>query len=761
MRIAAVAFLFGVLAVQQLAALPSLWWALAVIPGILLALWHPRWLIIVFVIAGAAWVSWRADLILQEHLAPELEGRDIVVDGFVADLPRPGEYGVRFAFDVGRAEADGAAVTIPRRILLSTNFDRGLVPRAGQHWQFAVRLKRPVGFQNPGGSDYEAHLFRHRLRATGYVRAHPAPLYLGEGGGLYHVDRWRQRLGERMQALLPDNAYSGLVVALANGDDGGVGDAQWETLRRTGTLHLVAISGMHISLIAGLIYFLVRFLWSLPGTTVLRLPAPLAGAIAGLIAASFYAALAGFVIPTQRALVMLAVAMGAILLRRRVPPSQLLAVALIAVLVLDPLAVIAPGFWLSYAAVAVIIYVMHSEQSGRNLWRKWGYLQWAITVGMLPLMLWLFQQVSLAAPVANLMAVPVFDLLVVPLTLLGALSIGLGADAVATWLFQAGALLLSLLWYPLEALARLEFAQWAQHRPPAWALACGFVGALLLLAPRGWPGRAVGVVWLLPMFLVRPTAPGPGEVWFTLLDVGQGLAAVVRTESHVLVYDAGARRSARFDIGRLVVVPYLRARGVDRIDALLISHGDNDHAGGAASVMQALRVDRVLTGTPNVPGETCHAGQTWRWDNVEFAVLSPEHGQQSGKHNDASCVLRVRSRHGTILLPGDIGKIAEGLLVEREGANLAADIMVAPHHGSRTSSTPLFLEAVRPNHVVFPVGYRNSYRHPHPQVVERYAALGTRLYDSASSGALEFRLQETGIDVSAYREHNRRYWFTY
>ncbi len=740
--------------VQQLPELPSLMWALALVPAAALGFWHPRWLILFFFLGGFVWASFRADVILQQRLPAELEGRDLVVEGYVADLPELTEYGVRFVLDVERAYVDDVPVVVPPRVRVTAH---ELRPHAGDHWRLNVRLKRPHGLQNPGGFDYEAYLFRNRIRATGYVREEAAAQRLDEGSGLYSINRAREQLGSRMQALMPERAQAGLIVALANGDSSGVTDSQWETLRATGTLHLVAISGLHITLIAGVVFWLVRFLWSLPGRTVLWLPAQLAGAIGGLIAACGYAALAGFVIPTQRALIMLAVAMGAVLLRRRVSPVPLLAIALLLVLLFDPFAVMAPGFWLSYAAVAVIVYVMHGEHKDARWWQKWGYLQVAIAVGMLPLMLWLFQRISLVAPVANLLAVPVFDLIVVPLTLLGALGVTIGTDTFAGWMFAAGDALLGWLWRALEFLAALDYTQWTQHRPAAWTLACGLVGVLLLLAPRGWPARTVGLVWLLPMFLVRPAAPGAGEVWFTLLDVGQGLAAVVRTEHHLLVFDTGSRWSARSDAGRAVVIPYLRAYGIDRIDTLLVSHGDNDHAGGAASILNAVRVERVLSGAPKVAGEPCRAGLEWRWDGVEFSVLNPAH--EIGKHNDASCVLRVRGAHGVVLLPADIEKAAERALVAREGRGLVADILVAPHHGSRTSSSADFLQTVHARYVAFPVGYRNRYRHPHPAIVERHRALGSILYDSPSGGALEFRLRETGVEVSAYRLQHRRYWF--
>ncbi|MDH3309225.1 MAG: DNA internalization-related competence protein ComEC/Rec2 [Gammaproteobacteria bacterium] len=751
------AFLVGVLWVQQLAALPSLWWSLLLLPLLGLALWRPLWFMVLFFVAGVTWMSFRAGLILEEDLPRELEGQDLVVEGMIDDIPRRADYGQRFELEVTRAEHEGKPVSIPRRILLTSRAP-GFQPHAGETWRLKVRLKRPHGYQNPGGFDYEAHLFRDRIRAKGYVRDDVAPMSLGGEPAWHNINRLRQDLGERIRERLPGNDYAGIIVALANGDGRGLGTEQWEVLRRTGTLHLVAISGLHISLIAGVMFFLARWLWALPGSTVLRLPAPQFGAICALLAASCYAALAGFVVPTQRALIMLAVAMSGILLRRRFPSSQLLAVAGLAVLIYDPLAIMAVGFWLSFAAVAVILLVIQGDRSLKPLVWRLGYIQWAIALGMLPLMLAMFQQVSLVAPVANMLAVPVFDLMVVPLTLLGALWLGIVPD-VAGILFQLAAWLLHLLWQALAGLAELSFSQLSQPAPPMWALLCGGMGVILMLAPRGWPARWVGGVWLLPLFLIRPAGPAPAEVWFTLLDVGQGLAAVVRTQGHTLLFDAGPR-FGDFDTGKAVVEPYLRASGVRRLDALLISHGDNDHTGGAFSVLRALPVDKRLSSVPEtLPGaKQCQRGQSWSWDGVDFLMLSPD-DDRTRPQNDSSCVLLVRSRFGSILLPGDIEAGAEKRLVELWGDRLRAEILVAPHHGSKTSSTSGFIEAVAPRHVLFPIGYRNRHRHPHPDVVQRYAERGIRLHDSASAGALEIRLRADGLEVTAYRDWHRRYWY--
>lgn len=755
MRSAALAFLVGIVFVQQLSTLPSLAWTLALIPLVLLAWRFPRVWPLVFLVGGVVWVSLRAGLILAERLPADLEGVDLTLTGIVADIPRATDYGTRFEFVVVEAEADAVPVSAPSRILLTSAL-RDFAPRAGETWRLRARLKRPHGFQNPGGFDYEAYLFRSRIGATGYVRGEETPQQVIQGAGRFAIDAVRQRLGERITALTRSD-YAGLVVALANGDGRGISDTQWEVLRQTGTLHLVAISGLHISLIGGIGFFVGRFLWALPGFTVLRLPAPHAGAIAAMVAATLYAALAGFVIPTQRALIMLAVAMLAIGWRRHVAPSQVLAIALLAVLLHDPLAVMAPGFWLSFAAVAVILYVAQGT-TPRSLWRRWGYLQLAIAIGMLPLMLWLFQQASLVAPLANLAAVPVFDVLAVPLTLGGVGLLGMGFESVAALLFNAAATLLYGLWLALEALARIEAGQWVQHRPSAIALICASIGSVWLLAPHGWPARWIGAVWLLPMLWMRPPAPATGELWFTLLDVGQGLAAVVRTERHVLVYDTGARFSARFDAGRAAVVPYLRALGIERVDRLIVSHGDNDHIGGAASLLGMMPIASVQSSVPERLGaDSCVAGERWQWDGVEFVMLNPPSGGATSD-NDGSCVLLIKSRYGRVLLPGDITQRAERRLASG-AADLAADVLVVPHHGSKSSSTEEFIAAVRPRYALFPVGYRNRYRHPHPQVVERYAVLGVHRYDSATSGALEVRLRADGIAVEAYRARARRYWF--
>lgn len=729
------------------------------VPLLALAWRWPACTPLVFLLAGVFWVSLRAGLILGDALTPELEGRDLLLQGHVADLPQRGERGPRFRFDVEQATDAGHAVRVPARVLLST-YDEGLVFAAGQHWRLLVRLKRPHGFQNPGGFDYEADLLQKRIRATGYVRRAEPLEDAGTAARGYRLNRLRERLGERMRALLGEEPLAGILVALANGDRSGISDAQWHTLRRTGTNHLMAISGLHIGLVAGLVFLLVRVLWALPGVTVLRYPAPKMAAVAALGAAAAYAALAGFSIPTQRALIMLAVALAGVLTQRRHVSTAVLAVALLLVLFYDPLAVMSAGFWLSFGAVAVIVLFLQERGHRRLDWRRLGSLQWGIALGLAPLTLVLFQQVSLSGPLANMLAVPVFGLFVVPAALTGAVGALALPDTLARALFQLALWPLAPLWMALEYLAAWPHSLWMQHAPSAWAFACALVGVALLLAPRGWPARWLGAVWLAPMLLVRPGPPAPGEVWFTLLDVGHGLAAVVRTHTHALVYDTGPRFSARFDAGRAVVVPYLRQQAIDRLDLLLVSHGDNDHIGGADSVRAELPVAHTLTSVvEQLPGaQRCVAGQRWQWDEVDFSVLHPSEGYRR-RGNNASCVLRVQTRHGSVLLTGDIEAPAERELLRRAPEGLAADVLLVPHQGSKSSSSEGFVEAVHPRIALFAVGYRNRFDHPHPEVRRRYERRGVTLYDSATHGAVEIRLEANGLSARAYREHQRRYWF--
>ncbi len=758
MGLSVLALLTGMVVAQQLPVLPDLLWCLAALPALWLA-WRIAWLRLpAYALVGFLWAVASAHHLLSTGLPGALEGRDVSVVGVIASLPQSDVRRTRFQFDVIELRDGERLWPAPGRVVLSW-YDAAPALTPGETWQLTVRLKRPHAMLNPGGFDYEAWMFRHRLRASGYVRAQASNERLAVESAGYAIPRWRHAIAEAIQQALPGSAHAGVIEALAVGERRHIPVQQWDTLLQTGTNHLVAISGLHVGLIAGLALLIVRHAWARWPAAALRWPAAKAGAVAALLAAAGYAAMAGFAVPTQRALVMLAVVLLSVLAQREIRPFHTLAWALLVVLMWDPLAVIEAGFWLSFGAVVAIVYAFFSRTGRRGGWRSWGRVQLVVVLGLLPLTLLLFQQVSLVAPLANLIAVPWVSLVVVPLSLVGAAAISVAPTLGAELLVLANGAM-ALLWPLLESMQRWKLAWWWQHAPPVWTLLPGMLGVLCLLAPRGLSTRLLGVVLVLPLFLALPPRPPTGEAWFTMLDVGQGLAAVVRTRNHTLVYDTGPRYSERFDSGAAAVLPYLRYAGVRDIDVLVVSHGDNDHLGGAAAVLAGMPVAKIFSSVPErlAGAQWCRAGQRWHWDNVDFEMLYPT-AREAGQGNDASCVLRVSAGGQRLLLSGDIEARSERKLLATRSRDLAAEVLVAPHHGSKTSSTPGFVAAVRPRYVLFPVGYRNRYGFPKEVVAARYARAGAVALDSARDGAISLRLGATPPPPPVrQRIVQQRYW---
>ncbi len=767
------AFAVGVLALQSLPVLPMAWGFLlggAALLGLgsLLRLRASRALVIVAcLLLGFGWASWRAEFRLADELPIAMEGRDIEIVGVIAGLPQGFANGSRFEFDVERMAAEGVAV--PGRIMLSwyrgsSEGEAELPPlRPGERWQLTVRLKRPHGNANPGGFDYEAWLLERNIRATGYVRPGPGERLDSMVWRLgYAVERLRDGVRSRFFAALPVERYPqvGILVALAVGDQKAVNGELWSVFNRTGTTHLMSISGLHVTMVAALFGGLVGALWRRVPALVIRLPAQQAAIAAAGLAAFGYALLAGFAVPAQRTLYMLLVAGLASWSGRIVAPSRVLALALLVVLLIDPWAVLAAGFWLSFGAVAALLYV-GSAQIGQPVgWRErlrgWGMVQWAATLASLPVLLLVFQQFSLVSPLANALAIPVVSFIVTPLALLGAL----------------------LSWWPILALAHLvlewllRFLEWCAvwpvwqaPAPTLWAAVAAGLGVAVCLLPRGVPGRLLGVFLLLPALFWPVAKPAEGEAWIDVLDVGQGLATVVRTREHTLIYDPGPLYSAESDAGQRVVVPYLRWLGVNRIDTLVVTHRDTDHSGGTASLRAALPVGEILSSLPELGGQLCQAGQGWRWDGVDFAVLHPlevtaaVHAAKRAKTNHASCVLKVSAGDNSLLLTSDIEAPDEAVLLAREGAKLRSDILLVPHHGSRTSSSEAFLDAVGAKEAIVPVGYRNRFGHPKAEVMERYAARDVRIWRTDRDGAVQVQLAAEGAPrLSGWRGEHARYW---
>ena len=757
---AVVAFVVGVLILQFQAELPVLLWA-SLFPLALLAL-RLSWLRLpLFCCLGFLWALMHAYWLLGSALDPLLESKDVHVEGVIVSLPEQRGKRVRFQFKVEKLHYQDERYPTPGQIQLNWYRNAPLL-KVGEQWRLQVRLRRPHGFMNPGGFDYEGWLFRERVGATGYVRDALENQKLADGNSRYILQSLRQTLRDRIYQAVTNSSVAGIIVALVIGDRSGLSREQWDLLARTGTNHLVAISGLHVGIVAGLVFFLFRWLWSRSSRLSLYLPAPQAAAVSALLVALFYAALAGFAVPTQRALIMLAVVMGGILLRRQQRASHVLSLALLLVVFIDPQAVMSAGFWLSFVAVGVILYGLSGHISREGGWQKWGQVQWVVTVGLAPLLLAWGMQVSLFAPLVNMIAVPLFSLFVVPMALLSSLMLllsdGLGGLMLwpLAWLLETAVGLLAVV-------AAQSYAAWELGGIPTWTWLPVVIGVLLLLAPAGLPGRWLGIIFLLPLLLVRPQQPVAGELWFTLLDVGQGLSAVIQTQRHTLVFDTGARFSDDFDAGSAVVAPFLHELGVSHVDRLVLSNADNDHAGGAPKLVEKIPVHEILSGEPDEiawgSARQCTNKERWAWDGVTFRFLYPvQKNQKQG--NNASCVLLVESAAGRILLTADIEKEVESWLLNNVPEQLAADIVQVPHHGSKTSSTRGFVSAVSPDYALVSAGYRNRYRFPRPEIVQRWKAVNAVLLNTAEQGAIRYRLHPTEgiVGPNSYRIDAKRYW---
>lgn len=761
---AALAFLAGIACLQFVPSLPHTGW-LWVCVAFAFAVRRKLRLVSIFLAGfGIAWLQ-AADK-LAAILPADLEGRDLLAQGTVTGLAEQFNQGWRFRYTIDRYRKNGVWVAADTPVRL--NWYRATrTPRPGEQWQLRVRLRQPHGFANPGSFDYEGWLYRHDIYATGYVRKSSDNRLLGIAAR-YSIDRLRDRLSQLLDSTVANSDNRALFKALVIGQRDEIAPGQWEVMRRTGTGHLMAISGLHIGLIAGLVFMVTKRLWVwLPQQIALRVPAASAAILCAFFAAGLYALIAGLSIPTQRAFIMVGAVCLARLPARRADLPGSLAIAMVAVLVHDPASVLSPGFLLSFAAVALIALGTRGVGLVKSgiVHRLSGLLkvQWRLSLGLLPLTIILFQQAAWLSPIANLFAVPWMSIAVVPLAVAGTVASPISQFLAEAMLALANAGL-SVLWWTLEWLAALPGARWLHGPPPVWTWLPAIAGIALLLAPAGIPARWTGLILLLPAISSSPQRPLPGEVWLTLLDVGQGLASVVETTNHVLVFDTGPRWNSGFDTGRAVLVPFLLRRGITTVDQLVISHGDNDHIGGAKSLTERLPVSDILASVPEKidwrKAEPCHAGQSWQQDGVQFRFLHPEAGA-TGSENNRSCVLVVETRSGRkLLLTGDIERQAEKRLVESFPETLGASVLIAPHHGSRTSSTPDFLAAVGADLVLIPAGYRNRFGFPHPSVFRRYVNTGARIFDTGRNGAISVRIGPSGtpIQVTTFRTTRRRIW---
>lgn len=770
----ALAFLAGHCVIHSLPRLPDLGWltvivlalSLVLVGGELAARKSRDFSIRKVSTAAALGVLWawgHAAMRLADDLPAALEGQDLAVRGFIASLA-DASVDPQFVFEVL-----AAAPEVPTRLRL-TWYDAPTTPQPGEQWQLTVRLKRRNGFANPGGFDYEGYLFREGIGATGYVREAGGNRRLQVPAQGYYIARLRAWIGSRIAEAVGRHQMLGVLQGLAIGDTRAMQVEQWRVFAATGTIHLMAISGLHIGMVAMLAAWGGGYIVRSRRAQSRGITAMHGQVLAGLSAAVIYSVLAGLSIPTQRTLVMLCIYFGLRWWRRTPAIGRSLSLASIVILLLDPFAPLAVGAWLSFIAVLVILMATAGRVTREGMLASFSRVQLAVTIGLIPVLLVAFGNLSLAAPVANAFAVPAFTLLIVPSVLIGTLAAAID-PALGAVLFKFPTALLDAGWPLLEWLARQPWAVWYAPQPSLPVLVALVAGVALLVLPAIWPLRLAGTLLCLPMMFHRPPTPAPGTFELTVLDVGQGLAAVVRTRSHVLVYDTGPAFQSGRSAAELAVLPFLRHHGVRGIDLMMVSHGDQDHSGGLSEILAALPVRAVSAG-PSVdrapPDKmACERGQQWRWDGVIFTVMHP--GSNSGAQararssNDSSCVLHIRGDDGTALLTGDIEADAERELLDH--GLMPVTIVVAAHHGSDTSSSSLFVAAVRPDVTIFSTGYRNRWNFPRPAVLERWSAVGARTYDTSAGGAISVTVaphdDSVHVQVREYRHTRRRYWTRY
>jgi competence protein ComEC len=756
--LAAPVLLLGVLVVQWLPTVPPSWLSLLLLLLAAAAFWRwPRWRLPLCCCVGALWAMACGAGAMDARLPRELEGRDFVVSGRIAELPLVREDATRFTLFVDDATSDGKASALRGRVMVSW-YDAAPPLASCERWRLLLRLKRPRGLLDPAASDGERMALQRRIVATGYVREDAGNVLLGRSRCM---DGLRDAIARGIAARVDDPHDAALLQAFSVGDTRGLSQDDWEVARANGIPHLIAISGFHVGVAAVFGVWLAGALYLAWPWLALRLPRVQAQAFGALLVAGIYSALAGFGLPTVRTLLMIAVVALARCFRRGGHGAQSLALALIAILVFDPLAVLAAGFWLSFTGVALLMLCLQSRGRGlRAFLHELTAGQILMTVSLLPLTLWFFGEASLVGALSNLVAVPFVSFVIVPCALFGMLLLGL-CSPLATPVLWLAAKLAHAQWWLLAWMASWPGAHWYLPEVQPWALLLATLGALWLFLPRGMPLRVLGLLLFLP--LLWPSLPKPAagafEAW--VLDVGQGLSVLLRTRDHVLLYDTGARYPSGYDLGEAAVLPSIHALGITRLDMLMVSHADNDHAGGAEAVVAAFPQALRYAGEPermHMPMQRCATGQAWTWDGVHFRVLNPTAGA-TGKDNDRSCVLLVEGAGGAFLLTGDISSKVEPAVADALDDG-PSPVLLVPHHGSKTSSSADFIDAVDPPFAVVSAGWRNRFGHPKPEVLARYAAAGVPVLNTADSGAiaLDFPADGPARVTARWRLRDPRYW---
>lgn len=705
-------------------------------------------------LAGCSWFLLYAGLTLT-ILPAQLENKPLVVKGFIKTMPCIKNKITTFVFETTQIEEKSC------RFNLQLYWRDIQKCRVGEKWQLLINIKRPHSLMNLGSFDLEKSYFQKKIQASGTIINAVCNKKLESATARYPIEQLRAKILENVSKLKSETFF-GIILALTIGVTDYITSEQWQVFRATGTNHLVAISGLHIGLLASLFATITGWLWGRVPHAPLYLPTRKLQLMVGAMMATGYGVLSGFAPSTQRALIMLYVFLAGLFLNRKVSTFQSLLLSLGIIILFDPLAILSLGFWLSFLAVGCLIFGLNYRIGEINWWWRWGQPQWVVAIGMMPALIGFFGQISLLSFVANIIAIPIFSFIIIPLSLVG-VSILLISLPVGSAILKIALWILNLLWQFLDKLSSLtcfiikySFATTLHH----WLAK---LAGVITLLPQGLLSKMMTFCWWLVCYSWSAAPLAPGQLQLVVFDVGQGLATLIRTEKHTLVFDTGVKTSDDFDIGKTVILPYLLAKGIKKIDVMVISHGDNDHIGGAKSILEELPVAKVMTSVPKrfkPEAAFCNEGLQWRWDGVAFKFLSPPTGL-SLKGNNMSCVLKVTAKSTGILLTGDIEQKAEHLLIKVHAKELKSDILVVPHHGSKTSSGNDFLNAVMPSYAIFSYGYLNRYHHPDSLVIKRYLARKITVFDTVHSGAITmtFAPDSAIVAIQEFRKKYHKFWY--
>lgn len=749
-------FFLGMLIAKEFPYLPMLGFStFSLILSIILLFAPIKWLRYCAIsLAGCSWFLLYAGLSMN-IIPAHLENKPLIVRGYIKSMPFTKNNTTIFVFETSQIEQ-----TNYRYNLLLHWRDNLQKLHVGEEWQLLMNIKRPHSLMNLGSYDLEKNYFQKKLQASATVISSVSNKKLTTLTMRYPIEQLRAKILENV-AILKNEKFFGIILALTIGVTDYITPQQWHVFRATGTNHLVAISGLHIGLLASLFAKLSGILWGRLPHAALYLSTRKLQLLVGAIMATGYGILSGWAPSTQRALIMLYVFLAGLFLKRKVSTYQSLLLSLGIIILCDPLALLSLGFWLSFLAVACLIFGLNYRIGKTHWWWQWGQPQWVVAIGMMPALIGFFGQVSLISIVANVVAIPTFSFIIIPFSLIG-VSVLLFAQPLGDAILRVALWFLNLIWQLLENLSSYS----------CFVIKYTFVSVLhnwvakfasgISLLPQGLLGKFMTFCWWLACYSWEAQSLAPGQLQLVVFDVGQGLAALIRTEKHTLVFDTGVKVSEDFDMGKAVVLPYLFAKGIKKLDLMVISHDDNDHIGGAKSILKEIPVAKVITSVPKrfKPEATfCQEGLKWHWDGVGFQFLSPSR-ELDFKGNDRSCVLKITANSKGILLTGDIEQKAERFLVNAHRKELESDILVVPHHGSKTSSSNNFLDAIAPTYAIFSYGYLNRYHHPRSLVIKRYLSRKVKLLDTVRSGAITmtFASDSAIVAIQEYRKKYHKFW---